>query len=80
MRPIPSGFTFDVVTQTFTLHPSNEERIATVLAGIKADLERKLVTDPKVWSGYPWPDDVDDEDLPDVDVGLFEQLVRCARH
>jgi hypothetical protein len=58
---------------------SAAEDIAGLLAGIKADLNRKPVTDPKVWSGYPWPDGVDDEDIPHVDVGLFEQLVRCAQ-
>ena len=61
---------------------SDAEQIADALAGIKADLERKPVTDPKVWSGYPdgWrPGDEDDEDDPRVDVGLFLNLERCTR-
>lgn len=56
--------------------PSDAEEIADALADIKADLDRKPVTDPRVWSGYPWPPDADDEDIPQ---GLFEQLVRCTR-
>jgi hypothetical protein len=55
------------------------EEIAAVLAGVKAALERKPVTDPKVWSGCPWPEGVEDEDMPYVHVGLFEHLVRCTR-
>ena len=55
------------------------EAIAAALAGVKADLERRHVTDPKVWSGCPWPEGVEDEDMPYVHVGLFEHLVRCTR-
>jgi hypothetical protein len=58
------------------------ERIANALAEVKAGLERKPVTDPKVWSGYPdgWrPGDEDDEDDPRVPVGLFLNLERCTR-
>jgi hypothetical protein len=47
-----------------------------VLAGVKAALERKSVADHKVWSGYPWPEGVEDEDMPYVHLGLFEHLSR----
>ena len=43
-----------------------------MLAGVKAALDRKPVADHKVWSGYPWPEGVEDEDVPHVHVGLFE--------
>ena len=61
---------------------SGAERIAHALAEVRAELERKPVTDPKVWSGHPdgWhPGDEDDEDDPRVPVGLFLNLERCTR-
>jgi hypothetical protein len=80
MRRHPFLWSFDLSTPTPTFtFPTDAERIAEVLADIKADLERRHVTDPKVWSGYPWPEGVEDEDMPRVHVGLFEQLVRCTR-
>ena len=62
--------------------PSVAERIANALAEVKADLERKPVTDPQVWNGYPdgWRSgDEGDEDDPSVPVGLFLNLERCTR-
>ena len=56
---------------------SAAERIAAVLAGIKADLERRHVSDPEVWDGYPRSADADDAD--DYYGGLFLNLVRCTR-
>jgi hypothetical protein len=56
---------------------SDEEEIVNLLAEIKAALERKPVTDPKVWSGYPDDRDGDDEEYPHIDVGLFLNLERC---
>jgi hypothetical protein len=64
------------------LFRSDAEQIADALAGIKADLERKPVIDPKVWGGYHdgWrPGDEDDEDDPRMPVGLFLNLERCTR-
>ena len=62
MRRHPFLWSFDLSTPTPTFtFPTDAERIAEVLADIKADLERRHVTDPKVWSGYP--DDRDGDDV-----------------
>jgi hypothetical protein len=56
---------------------STAEYTADLLAGIEADLERRHVSDPEVWDGYPRSADEDDAD--DYYGGLFLNLVRCTR-
>ena len=53
------------------------ERDAALLPMIKAALERRHVTDPEVWDGYPCSAAEDDES--DYYGGLFLNLERCAR-
>ena len=72
MKPHPL---FRVVDGKITV-PSAAEYTAELLAGIKADLERRHVSGPKVWDGYPRSADEDDAD--DYG-GLFLNLVRCTR-
>lgn len=60
-----------------TTTASAAEYTADLLAGIKADLERRQVSDPEVWDGYPRS--AEEDAAHDYYGGLFLNLVRCTR-